>query len=394
VTSSNAHKGGGENGRTILLLTTVLPGAESTGGEVASSAFIGAMRAAGHRVVALGYRREGSRGGRGVDDWEAGPRRIETREAGLRPLGWVAAALVLRMPYSLAKYRGRRYRRAVEKALVQLRPSLVVVDHAQTAWVVPRNGFGAPFVYLAHNVEHHLYRDAAEHGQGPVRWINKRESRYVLAVERRLVRDAVRVWTLSGEDARELEKLASCRPPRSFGLPSNVAERREEMVEHDVALLGTWTWGANAAGLRWFLAEVQPLLPSGTRVGVGGVGGREVVGERSGIVCLGRVPDAGEFLARAGVIAIPATAGSGVQVKTLDAIASGRPTVATPLAMRGIDEPPASVRIADDPAGFAAAVTESLSRPPRPQETEAARAWSARRRSSFAAAVSDAIVSP
>lgn len=379
---------------TILLLTTVLPGEGSTGGESASRAFIEALRAPGHRVVVLGYRRDGSALEPGPDDWPVGSRPIETRNAGARPLGWLAAALLLRLPYSLAKYRSRSYRRAVRAALARLRPSLVVVDHAQAACAVPASGLGVPFVYLAHNVEHRLYGDAARRARGPLRWLNRREGRRILEVERQLAAGAARVWALSGADAAELGRLGPAEPPLVFALPPTVEEAREQPLEHDIAMLGTWTWSANAAGLRWFMEEVHRLLPAATTVAVGGLGASEVVGGRDGVTCLGRVPDAGAFLARARLIVVPTVAGGGVQVKTLDAIATGRPTVATSQAMRGIDDPPPTVHVADDPCELAAAVAGLLASPPGPEAMLDARRWAERRRAAFRSAVESAITAP
>jgi len=376
---------------TILLLTTVLPGEGSTGGESASRAFIEALRAAGHRVVVLGYRREGSGLEPGPDDWLVGSRPIETRSAGIRPIGWLGAALLLGLPYSLAKYRSRPYRKSVRVGLARLSPSLVVVDHAQAACAIPARGFEVPVAYLAHNVEYRLYEDAAARARGPIRWINRREARRILEVERRLAAGAARVWALSSADAIELERLGAKKPPLVFALPATVAEAPQEPFEHDVAMLGTWSWSANAVGLRWFVEKVHGLLPPATTVAVGGLGAAEVVGDRSGITCLGRVPDAGDFLSKARVIVVPAVAGAGVQVKTLDAIATGRPTVATPLAMRGIDDPPPTVRVAEDPRKMAAAVTQMLASPPGPEETQAARRWAERRRGAFRSAVAEAV---
>ena len=84
--------------------------------------------------------------------------------------------------------------------------------------------------------------------------------------------------------------------------------------------------------------------------------------DRPGIECPGFVEDAATFLGGGRVVAVPAVAGSGIQVKTLDAIAAGRPTVATTLALRGIDSPPATVRVADEPAEMAAAIGDGVAR--------------------------------
>src|SRR4029077_15790218 len=107
--------------------------------------------------------------------------------------------------------------------------------------------------------------------------------------------------------------------------------------EVDVAVLGTWTWSANRAGLKWFLGEVCPHLPPWLAVEVAGAGSEALEGSAPGVRMRGRVPEVMPFLQRARVVAVPSVRGEGVQINTLDAIASGRAVVATPIATRGID---------------------------------------------------------
>jgi len=377
---------------TVLFLTTVLPAGQTTGGEFASQAFIEAMRLAGHRVVVLGYSRAGSDLELGEDELSAGTRPIETRNAGLRPLAWIAAAFALRIPYSMAKYRSRRYRRVMRETLERLKPGLVVVEHAQMAWVVPRTGVRAPIVYLAQNVEHHLYREAAVTSRQPIRWLNHREAQRMIEVERRLVGHATCVWTLSSADAEALSQLAPCSPPLTFALtPPMVSSPQEVAKMQDVGILGTWTWAANAAGLKWFCERVYPLLSDAVSIAVAGAGAEKIAEDRPNVTRWGRVPDSIRFLGSARVIAVPSVAGSGVQVKTLEAIATGQPVVATPVALRGIPDPPPTVRVADQPAEFAASLLAMLDSPPGPIASRAAQEWAAQRRAGFRTAVATAV---
>src|SRR4051812_44852057 len=65
---------------TVLFVTTILPGARTTGSEVCSAAFVDALRARGERVIVLGYHRRGDALLRpGPDDVAPCERRIETR---------------------------------------------------------------------------------------------------------------------------------------------------------------------------------------------------------------------------------------------------------------------------------------------------------------------------
>jgi hypothetical protein len=363
----------------VLFLTTVLPGGRGTGGEVVSQAFVAALRAAGHDVVTLGYRRPGPAPPAAAGDVAVGVRPIETSAAGRRAAGWLARAALTRRPYSTAKYVSRGYRSAVARQ-ARRPPAVIVVDHAQSAWAAAGLA-GVPRAYLAHNVEHAHYAEIAGVEAGARRRLYAREARLMRREEERLCRTSAAVWALTAEDATALGRLGGPRP-RVFTVPAATVGDPPGPAAFDVALLGSWTWDANAAALRWFADEVLPDL-DGLDVRVAGAGAREAAGERPGLALLGRVPDATAFVQAARVVAVPAVAGSGIQVKTLDAIASGRPVVASPTALRGIGDAPSSVRVAADAGSFAAAIRAALALDPARDGVPDGIAWARERQARF-----------
>lgn len=363
-------------------MTTLLPGERRTGSEVASQAFVDGLRAEGHRVTVLGYRRTGSDPPRTADDVVVADRHIETSGAGARPLAWMTRALLTGEPYSAAKYVTRAYRRAVARRLQRSETDLVVIDHAQMGWLLRLGPWALPHVYLVHNVEHRLYADLAANG-GIRRGIEARESRRIRRHEETLCRTAAAVWALTAEDASALSALGAEDRVSAFDLPPAASAGPPTVATCDVALLGSWTWRANAAGLEWFVDAVRPLLPDHLRVEVGGAGGHAITTGSAGMTIRGRVPDAAEFLRSARVIAVPAISGAGVQIKTLDAIASGRRVVATDKAMRGIADPPPTVRLADEPAEFAAAIMDALAAGGDGDAARVADEWTQLRRRAF-----------
>ena len=371
----------------VLFLTSVLPAGRRTGGEAVSQAFVDALRAAGHDVVVVGYRRPGERGPAADGEVAAGERPIETSAAGPRAAVWMAHAVARRRPYSIAKYRSRGYRAVLARELARS-PSLVVVDHLHSSWAAPVAA-GPPVVYLAHNVEHAHYAELAAQRSGARHRVYAREQRLVRRDEERMCRRSAAVWALTAEDAAALESLGGA-PAQPFTVPPTAAAAPPGRApECDVALLGSWTWEANAAGLRWFADAVLPRL-DGLSVRVAGSGAEETVGDRPGLALCGRVPDARAFLQAAKVVAVPAVAGSGIQVKTLDAIAAGRPVVGTAIAVRGIADPPGCVRVADDPEAFAGALRAAAASPPDDGGAASAVAWSRARTDRFRAEVAAA----
>jgi glycosyltransferase involved in cell wall biosynthesis len=367
----------------ILFLTTLLPGAGYTGSEVATQAFANGLRALGHDVKLLAYRRAGDDPPLHADDRPVADRKIETRSAGIDAPLWMARALLTRRPYSFAKYVSSAYREAIADELRSAPPDLVVLDHAQVGWATPDGGWPVPYVYIAHNVEYRVHEELAAAG-GPARWAHAREAKLIRREESALCRDASAVWTLTSGEAEAAGSMGAGDRTRAFDLPG-VADPDPPPAHAtcDVATLGSWTWKSNAEGLLWFLREVRPLLPDDLRIHIGGAASQELSAKTPNVTARGRVPDAMEFLQSARVVAAPSVAGAGVQIKTLDAIASGRRVVATQTAMRGIEDPPPTVRVASDAAGFAEAIGASLEEGQDEDASRQGQAWARERRARF-----------
>ena len=367
----------------------MLPGGRRGGGEVVSQGIVDALAAGGRQVRVVGYRRPDDHAPVRTHEICAGRRPIETTAAGPRAFAWMARALATGAPYSSAKYDSRAYLAAARRAGAS-DAAAVVADHAQVQFAVRRGVAGrAPLVFVAHNAESRVYEQLAADARGAAsRWVNAREARRVRGAEADLARRADQLWTLTDDDADYFRELAPGADVRALAVASSIGTpERLPPPEYDVALIGSWSWRANARGLEWFASEVVPRLPADMTVQVAGAGCEWLRGRHANVAVRGVVADAQAFLACARVAAVPAVAGGGVQVKTLDAIATGVPVVATPTGARGVGPLPRSVRLAHAPEEFAAALEEAAHGADRAAQLADAAAWSAARRARFDASV-------
>jgi glycosyltransferase involved in cell wall biosynthesis len=338
----------------VLVLTTVLPGGRRGGAEIVTQGLIGALSRAGREPAVVGYRRPAEGSHERSGETCVGEREIETSSAGVRAVGWMARAILERAPYSVTKYRSSAYLRGAS-AGIAARPEAVILDSSRLYFAVrDRRELAAPLILVAHNAEARLYERLAAAARGRAgRWVNGREARLVRAVEAKLAARARQVWTLTSDDAEYFRSLVPGADVRTLEVASLITAPTEAAPAYDIALIGSWSWRANAEGLRWFSREVVPRLPSATSVEVAGAGADWLRGRHPNVIVRGVVPDAERFMSRARVIAVPSTTGGGVQVKTLDAIATGVPVVATGVAVRGLRDLPGSVVVSDDAAEFA-----------------------------------------
>ncbi len=118
----------------------------------------------------------------------------------------------------------------------------------------------------------------------------------------------------------------------------------------------------NSDGLKWFLETVWPQVFAAnpaTRLDVVGTVAADFDGGKmpSGVRLCGLVPELAPFYRRAGIVVSPLRFGSGLKIKLVEALAWGKPMVASPVTLQGVEEAcgPAVI-VADSAHRFAEAI--------------------------------------
>ncbi|MCY1253779.1 sugar transferase, PEP-CTERM/EpsH1 system associated [compost metagenome] len=350
----------------LLLVTTVLPHRLSTGGEIATQNFIAGLVAGGHAVDVIGYLRPNDPAPIESHYHSAGFRHIETEAAGARAYGWLARAMLSGNPYIVQKYISTRLKNEVRDFLRREKYDAVIIDHAQMGWLLDSIGSTIPKIFIAHNIESRLYLDQSTndnaHGKAK-RLILRRDAKLIDVMEHRLATSCEQVWTLTVSEAEYFARITASNKIRVMGLPGrgtngSVPGRCEARI--DVGLLGSWIWEVNRHGLEWFTRYVVPLIPREITISVAGRGADLVEGIPERVQRVGFVEDPLDFLASCRVVVIPTTTGAGIQLKTIDAISVGRSIVSTSLGLRGIEDLPSYVQIADSPQAMAVSIIDAV----------------------------------
>ncbi|WP_108458986.1 glycosyltransferase [Devosia naphthalenivorans] len=366
----------------ILFATTSLPHGQTTGGEIASQAFVDAMRKTGHFVQVFGFARDFSPPPRGSVSVEL--RAVETASAGLAKYIWLGRSLLTGRPYVCEKFRAHRYLDLLRRATRLGKADVLVIDHAQMGWLLPlARRLAKSVILVAHNHEAPLYAAEAANETRPLqRLMLKRDSHLLAHLEPLLARAADQVWTLSQNEQTAFSIMGGESKTSLMPLAGRSISPKDGLISpsFDIGLLGTWAWDVNGRGLKWFIDKVVPLLPDHVTICVAGRGSERVNNIHPNVTGLGYIEDPVSFMHQARVLAIPAVAGAGVQLKTIEAIASGTPTVSTTLGVRGLDDLPANVAIADAPEQFTEALLRQMLSAPN---NDAAQAWASDRQARF-----------
>lgn len=139
---------------------------------------------------------------------------------------------------------------------------------------------------------------------------------------------------------------------------------------------------ANVESLIWFLREVAPKAP-GVAVKIAGnvdAGVRARAPEQYSAFkewFLGRVDDPGAIYANAKLVLLPTISGTGLSIKTVEAMSSGLPIIATPCALRGMDADAFTLpglTLAETGEEFAAALRSAAALAPKNESERSASA--------------------
>lgn len=275
-------------------------------------------------------------------------------------------------PMLVARFVSRRFRDAIAEAMTRFRPDVVQIE---SPFLLPylRHVRGAPIVSLRSlNVEFRIWEGLARNEKHPLRRMMLRHVASSLRKYEVAHLDAVdAVIPISRDDAEDFRALGCTKPMHVA--PCGVEVRPSAPPQpNTVGFIGSLDFLPNQEAAQWILDELWPRviaqMPE-ARLAIAGSNAPAWLAPR----VLGRVPDAQAFMSSMSVMIAPLFAGGGMRIKVLEAMALGKPVVATPLGKGGVDVD--ELLVAEDADSFAAAVVRLLRDPAFAQGLgEAARA--------------------
>jgi sugar transferase (PEP-CTERM/EpsH1 system associated) len=199
-----------------------------------------------------------------------------------------------------------------------------------------------------------------------IRWLYRHEAHWLSRYEHRIVDAFDRIFLVSASEAR---MLGAAHAGDRVGAFSNGVDldyfspRPAPAGAPAIVFTGVMDYRPNVDAVDWFARRVLPLIrlamPELRFAIVGSRPSRQVteLATLEGVQVTGFVEDVREWVAGASVCVAPLRIARGIQNKVLEAMAMGRPVVATPQAFEGIDAMPGrELIVASDERAFADAV--------------------------------------
>lgn len=267
------------------------------------------------------------------------------------------------MPLPMRRYRSSALLRLVETLTRLEKFDTIVCDFLASAANVPELGNA---VLFQHNVESMIWQRHIEHAPSPWhRAYYRGQYERMLRYEAEVCRAAKKIIAVSGADARAIRSLYGATGVYSvptgvdteyFAPPcAPIAPRR------DLVFVGAMDWRPNIDGLKWFIAEVLPLIRARRPDCSLAVVGRHPAAEVRKIAktdpyihVTGTVDDVRPYLWESKVSIVPLRVGGGTRLKIYEAMAANIPVVSTLVGAEGLDiRDGENIAIADSPQEFA-----------------------------------------
>lgn len=258
---------------------------------------------------------------------------------------------------------------ALRRELAQWRPDVVHLNVFRTAHLVEACG-PTPVVIDLDEFRSEYYEQLAAHGPNPAwRALGRVEQSRMRAREDELVRAGVPI-ILSAPPlpGRERPHTYVVRSPCDLPLRERVGQGPPTVL-----FVGRLSYEANVDGLMWFVRrcwdDIRRAVPDARLriVGSDPPGAvRDLAG--GGIELHPDVPDIEPYYATATVAIAPIFRGTGIQMKLIQSLSAGVPTVTTDtVAVRAGVRDRVHVRVADDRAGWIEATVALLGADPNPE---------------------------
>ncbi|HKR65183.1 MAG TPA: glycosyltransferase family 4 protein [Thermoanaerobaculia bacterium] len=347
----------------ILILTPRLPWPPLDGGRVAMSRLAESLARCGAEVEVLSLN---PRKHRGVARGPLPVRAIDIDTS--RVAGPALRAMTSRMPYVVARFVSRAFADAIDDTMRRFAPDVVQVE---SPFLIPyaKRIRGARCVLRSMNVEFHIWEGLARNERDPLRrFALKRVAASLRGYEVRAMNALDAIVPISDADRDDFRLLGCTRPMHVVPCGVTLPDLGDSLPDPTrVGFLGSLDYRPNQNAVTWILDELWPRvvrrMPE-ARLSIAGSAPPDWLRDRAterDVELLADVPDAHAFMRRMSVLLAPLFAGGGMRIKVLEAMALGKPIVATALGAGGIEvEHERDILLAEESDAFADVVVRLL----------------------------------
>lgn len=301
--------------------------------------------------------------------------RLQPLSAKLRSL----QALPTGRPMTIDYYRDAGMQAWVRKVIKTFPISRVVVFSSAMAQYAQAIGSARRIIDFV-DVDSDKWSQYAKKKSWPLNWIYQRESKTLLQYERQIAADFDASMFVSHAEAALFRQHAPESAEKigffnngvdiDFFSPNRQYKPPYASTETAIVFTGAMDYWPNVDAVQWFcenaLHAIRRRVPRAVFYIVGARPTEQVksLARMAGVRVTGTVPDIRPYIAHACVVVAPLRIARGIQNKVLEAMAMGKPVVASEAALEGIDaDPGQEILLAENEQQFISMTCAQLSAP-------------------------------
>jgi len=292
-------------------------------------------------------------------------------ETGLCPFKAFKNLFFSKMPYNAERFITKAYGDKLAELLIEEEFDVIQLEGLYLAPYVPliRELSQAVISMRAHNIEHEIWNRTVKQRSG----LKKAYTRIIANRVRKMEIENLNAYDamvpITKRDAEMLKKLG-CRIPvhvSPTGISMDLFKCYRSKPEFpSVFHIGALDWSPNQEGLNWFLKrcwkDLRRKYPD-LEFFIAGRNAPDSIRniKDPGVVFLGEVDDAYEFMENKAIMIVPLLSGSGMRIKIIEGMALGKTIVSTSIGAEGIAVSSGeNIIIADDPQNFSSGIETLL----------------------------------
>lgn len=285
--------------------------------------------------------------------------------------------LFSKLPYTATRFVNDEFSTLLRQILQEKQFDVVQLEGLYLCSYIPliRECSSAKIAYRAHNVEYEIWQRLANETKNfAKRWYLKNLAKRVERFEKSMLNTYDFLIPITKRDGETYNRIGNTKP--QFVAPTGIfvkdLPQKHSNEETAVSLfhIGALDWAPNQQGLLWFLGncwqEIHKHNPD-IQLFVAGRNAPQWFVEQlsvDGVVYVGEVPNAYDFMSQHTIMIVPLLAGGGMRIKILEGLSYGKVIVSTSIGAEGISaENGREMYISNTPSEFVSAIQTIISQP-------------------------------
>lgn len=267
-------------------------------------------------------------------------------------------------PYYISRYRSKNFETKLIEILQASDFDLVLIESLKVSMYVEiiRKYSKAKIVMRSHNIEFKIWeRHEKALKFGIKKWYLKILTKRLRKYETETLNDFDAIAPITSVDGDFFKKAGCTKPifPTPSGIDFSSFKANFSNIEnHSLFHLGALDWLPNQEAIDWFVSDIWPKINSKYPQLTFYLAGRNMPSKylklkTRGLVVVGEVENAQEFINSKQIMIVPLLSGSGMRIKIVEGMALGTTIISTSVGAEGIEYTDGkNILIADTPDAF------------------------------------------